>query len=74
MRASPFCTGEINKHWIFFFKVSEYDQEIPQSHTADQPRAPLHSTFTVTRHPKDNKSIYQPALFLVKMIAKLEWT
>ena len=22
-------------------KVSEYDQEIPQSHTADQPTAPL---------------------------------
>ena len=23
-----------------FQKVSEYDQEIPQSHTADQPMAP----------------------------------
>ena len=22
----------------FFYKVSEYDQETPQSHTADQPR------------------------------------
>ena len=24
-------------HLIFFLKVSEYDQEISQSHTADQP-------------------------------------
>ena len=30
-------------------KVSEYDQEIPQSHTADQPMA-----LTVTRHQEDN--------------------
>ena len=41
-------------------KVSEYDQEIPQSHTVDHPTAPTvsksHRTFTVTRHPKDNKS------------------
>ena len=33
-----------------FQKVSEYDQEIPQSHTADQPMAPRgsHRALTVT--------------------------
>ena len=36
-------------------KVSEYDQEIPQSHTADQLMAPqgrvTETLCTVTRHP-----------------------
>ena len=31
-------------------------------------------TFTVTRHPKENKSKATSSLFLVKMIAKLERT
>ena len=26
--------------YVLFQKVSEYDQEMPQSHTADQPMAP----------------------------------
>ena len=31
---------------------SEYDQEIPQSHNADQPTVrKSHKTFTITRHP-----------------------
>ena len=30
----------INRWLDFDQKVSEYDQEIPQSHTADQPTAP----------------------------------
>ena len=33
-----------------------------------------HRTFTVTRHQKDNKSKATSALFLVKIIAKLERT
>ena len=33
-----------------------------------------HRTFTVTRHPKDNKSKASNSLFLVKMITKLERT
>ena len=39
-------------------KVREYDQEIQQLHTTDQPTASWGraSTFTVTKHPKDNKS------------------
>ena len=28
------------ERYIVYEKVSEYDQEIPQSHTADQPTAP----------------------------------
>ena len=35
---------------------SECDQEIPHSQTADQPMRKRYRTFTVTRHPKDNKS------------------
>ena len=37
-------------------KVSKYDQEMPKSHTADQPTARLiksHRTLTVTRHQED---------------------
>ena len=34
-------------------KVSDYDQDIPQSHTTDQPTAPggNHRTITVPGHP-----------------------
>ena len=42
---------------------SEYDQEIPQSHTADQP----------THREEEPEDIYS-FRFLFKMIAKLEWT
>ena len=35
-------------------KVSEYDQEIPQSQTADQPKS--YRAFAVTRDLKDNNS------------------
>ena len=56
-------------------KVSEYDKEITQSQTADQPTActvrKIHTAFTVTRHPKDNKSKATSSIFLVKMTAKL---
>ena len=54
-------------------KVSEYYQEIPQSHTAYHPQ-PLHRTFTVRRHLSDNKSKATSSLFLFNTIAKLERT
>ena len=31
----------MNRPMILYQKVSEYDQEIPHSHTADQPTTPL---------------------------------
>ena len=52
-------------------KLSEYDQEIPQSETGDQPTAPYG---IATRHTKDNESKTTSSLFFVKMIAKLERT
>ena len=49
--------------------VSEYDQEIPQSHTAYQPTTLQKIYICKTIIAK------QPAfVFLFKMIAKLEWT
>ena len=33
-------TGKVKRQTEILQKVSEYDQEIPQSHTADQPTAP----------------------------------
>ena len=48
-------TAEQNKQQTQ--KISEHDQEIPQSHTEDQPTAPREratETLTVTRHQEDN--------------------
>ena len=79
----PFKIGEVIHNDGFYMarqrlyprkKVSEYDQEIQQSQTADQPtQTPRKScgTLTVTRHPKDNLNKATRSLFLVKMIAKL---
>ena len=53
------------KHQQGFKKVSEYDQEIPQSHSADQPTSPQED-----QQLQDNKSKAISSLF-VKMIAKL---
>ena len=53
-------------------KIREYDQEIPQSHTADKPKS--HRTLIVTIHLQDNNSKAIRFLFLFKMIAKLKWT
>ena len=52
-------------------KVSEYDQKIPQSHTADQPTAPRGRA---TRHQEDKQSKATSSLFSIKMIAKLDRT
>ena len=49
-------------------KVNEFNQEtVPQSHTADQPRAPRGRT-------TDNNNKATNFLFLFNMISKLEWT
>ena len=52
--------------------VSEYDQEIPQSQTADNPVAPRGRA--ITRHQEDKLSKAISSLFPIKMIAILEWT
>ena len=65
---SAFGSGELK---------SEYNQEIPQSHTADQPMTPRGRAteyLKVIRHQEDNLSKVTSSLFLVKMIAKLERT
>ena len=51
--------------------VSEYDQEIPQSQTADNPVAPRRRA---TQPPRDKLSKATSSLFPIKMIAILEWT
>ena len=54
--------------------VSEYDQEIPLSQTADKPVVSRDSHTTITRHQEDKQSKAIGSLFPIKMIAKLEWT
>ena len=53
--------------------VSEYDQEIPQSQTADIPMAPQGRA---TQQSLDTSKLSQAtsSLFPNKMIVKLEWT
>ena len=53
-------------------KASDYDQEIPQSHTADQ--STRKSRKMVTRNQEDKQSKATSSLFPIKMIAKLEKT
>ena len=54
-------------------EANEYGQEIPQSHTADKPRAPRGRTTTITIHQEDKQS-KTSSLFPIMMIAKLEMT
>ena len=55
--------------------VSEYDQEIPQSQTADKPcDTARKSRPTITRHQEDKLSKATNSLFPIKMIAILERT
>ena len=57
--------------------VSEYDQEKPQSRTADKPMAPRgRATQQLARHQEDklSKATATSPLFPMKMIAKQEWT
>ena len=70
----------VDMEWIWFrtvtylLKVSEYDQELPRSHTV-----PTHGTvrksnrtLTVTRHQEDNTIKATGSLIPIKMIGKLE--
>ena len=62
-------------HSVDLKKVSEYDQEIPQSQTADNLMAPRgKSRSTIMRHQEDKLSKATSSLFPIKMIALLEWT
>ena len=57
--------------------VSEYDLEIPPSHTADQQFDTTRKslwTLTVSRHQEENQSKATGPLFFIKMIAKLGMT
>ena len=54
--------------------VSEYDQEIPQSQTADNPVAPRGRAAQPSRDQEDKLSKAISSLFPIKMIAILEWT
>ena len=67
-------TGDTHGKITFFsIKIfSEYDQEIPQSQTADQPMAPRGSHTKITRHQEDKLSKATSSRFPIKMIAKLE--
>ena len=54
--------------------LSEYDQEIPQSQTADKPNGTgKKSHSTIKRHKEDKLSKETSSLFPIKIIAKLEW-
>ena len=64
-----FCL--IKKEWVSIKKVSEYDQKIPQFHTAYQLMAPWGRN---TRHQKDKQSKATSSPIPIKMIAKLERT
>ena len=53
--------------------VRQYDQELPQSHTADKPMAPARKSHTtITRHKEDKLSKATSPHLPIKMIAKLE--
>ena len=68
----PFTT----KPWKALI-VSEYNQEIPQSQTADKPMAPRGRARQQSRDPgKTNDKLSKAirSLFPIKVIAKLEWT
>ena len=55
-------------------KNSEYDQEIPQSQTADNPMAPRGRAAQPSRHQEDKLGKATSSLFPIKMTAILEWT
>ena len=54
--------------------VSEYDQEMPQSQTADNLIAPQGRAAQTSRDTRKTNYAKQPTLFPIKMIAILEWT
>ena len=54
--------------------VSEYDQKIPQSQTADKSMALRGRDKTIPRHQEDKQSKATSSLFPIEMIAKIDWT
>ena len=67
----------MKKHYTHYIIeiVSKYDQEIPQSQTADNPMAPRGRAAQPSRDTwKTNKAKATSSLFPIKMIAILEWT
>ena len=56
------------------FKNSEYDQEIPQSQTADNPWHREEETLNHHETPGRQINKATSSLFPIKMIAMLEWT
>ena len=57
------------------YSSKEYDQEIPQSQTADNPRGTARkSRSAITRHQEDKLSKAIRSLFPIKIVAILEWT
>ena len=55
-------------------KNSEYGQEIPQSQTADNPKAPQGRATQPSRDTREAIKQATSSLFPIKMIAILEWT
>ena len=54
--------------------VSEYDQEIPQSQTADKPMVSRGNATQKSGGTRQAKQSIQLSLFPINMVAKLEWT
>ena len=74
----PYLTFKL--WWPFCYAgskiVSEYDQEIPQSQTADNPVVPGGRAAQPSQDTRKTNEAKQPALslFPIKMIIILEWT
>ena len=62
------------KCFPYIKKVSEYDQEIPQSQTADNPVAPRGRVAQPSRDTRRQISKAISSLFPIEKIAILEWT
>ena len=74
---SPICILFLPNTACGVKKVSEYYQEIPQSHTHIPIHCTMrrgHRTITVTRRQEDKQSKATSSLFLIKLIAKLAMT
>ena len=54
--------------------VSEYDQEKPQSRTADKPEEDPHNNHKTPGKQTKQSNQLSLSLFPIKIIAKLEWT
>ena len=57
---------------VIIDKVSEYDQKIPRSHTADRPRHREEESQNNNSHRTSGRQTKSNRLFPIKMIEKLE--